>query len=304
MLHLPPGDAQWPGVLVQFAILVAKHEGRAYAAWAVDRLSRAMDKSHALIAQRNGQLVGVMLFEMLRGYAELTFPWLVDRDAALADALVDATLRCVRQERPDVRGCRVERHLLPGVSPDLSALMRAGFVCHERRRMTLSLLSWVPESLPVPGGYQLVPWNIRYLDRTADTIYRANEGTLDAVLYAPFFGDSPVQCRAGLLGILAGQYGPIHPTASLVACHGKEVAGINLILREHEHLASVVEISVDPAHQGKGLGRLLMTRSLSVLVEDQFDQVELAVTAANTRAIKLYDALGFTDVGAFMVCVL
>lgn len=303
MLHLPPGDPRWSGLLAQFVLRVSVRDGRAYAAWAAERLGHSSEKNHALIVMHDEDLAGIMLFEILRGYAELTFPWLPEPSETIVNQLIHATVRQVQRVCPDVAGYRIERHLLPGAAIDTAPLERAGFSCHTRLRMMLNLVTWAGDDSATPDGYRVVPWHVRYLDRAAETIFHANAGTLDAVLYAPFFGDSPVRCRVGLLGILAGQYGQLHPTASRCVLHANDVVGVNLLLRESAELASVVEISVNPAHQGKGLGRLLMERSLNVLRAEGMAQVELAVTAANTRAVRLYQSLGFVEGEPFCVCV-
>jgi ribosomal protein S18 acetylase RimI-like enzyme len=69
-------------------------------------------------------------------------------------------------------------------------------------------------------------------------------------------------------------------------------------------LASIIEISVAPEHQGKGLGRALMVASLHEMREERIARVELAVTAVNTPALRLYQSLGFEEVGEFAICVL
>ncbi|MHB9132265.1 MAG: GNAT family N-acetyltransferase, partial [Armatimonadota bacterium] len=301
ILHLPAGDADWAGILAQFTLILAEQEGKGYASWTVERLLRASRKNEGLVALYQGKLLGLMLFEVVDGAAEITLPWLRHYDAELAAELAAATLQVIRQEYPGLQYIRAERQLLPGVA-DPVGLEAVGFRCYWRRRMTLELMTWRGD-MAIPEGYRVSHWQIRYLDAAADLIYRANLGTLDAILYAPFFGDSPEQCRKGLLAILAGRYGPIHQQATICVFQGHDLVGINLLINEGSDLASVVEISVDPAHQGKGLGRLLMTRSLRVLKNENKERVELAVTEENTHAVHLYESIGFIDSGQFPVCV-
>jgi ribosomal protein S18 acetylase RimI-like enzyme len=301
ILHLPAGSADWAGVLAQFTLTLAAREGRAFATWAGERLLRYTRKGEGVVALADGQLRGLLLLELNDQAVELTFPWLAAPDPALASELALAGLQVAAEVFPAAKHRRVERQLLPGTA-DPAPLAHAGFFCRRRNRMLLELAGWHGEA-ELPEGYRIVPWNMRDLDAAAGVVYRANVGTLDAVLYAPFFGESPTQCRKGLLSILAGNYGPIHPSATLCAFHESTLVGVNLVIAEGNGLASIVELSVDPAVQGRGMGRALMTRTLRVLKHENYERVELAVTQDNTRAVALYDSLGFSESGEFPVCV-
>lgn len=301
VIHLPAGSVDWASVLTQFTLHLSKAEGRSYATWAADRLLRLSRTADGLVALANGELLGLMLVEDAGDTVELSMPWVRTDDVRIAEDLATAAVHIARTEHPKARYVRAERQVLPpGDRP--AGLAAAGFICHLRQRMALDLPGWRDDAI-TPAGYRIATWSIRDLDAAADVVYQANLGTLDAILYAPFFGDSPAQCRKGLLSILAGRYGPIHPQATLSAFHGTTLVGVNLVIHEGNGLASVVELSVDPRHQGHGLGRALMVHSLRILKHENMDRVELAVTTENTRAAQLYRALGFFEAGEFSVCV-
>lgn len=302
IIYLPPESAEWAGLLAQFTLDVAARDGRHFAVWAGERFSRVTARDHGVVALEDGRMLGLVFFEVTGDTIDLTFPWTVLPDRELARDLMLAALRTIREQWPAVGDIRVERQLLPD-SPQTDAVMDAGFECHWRWRMGLELNSW-SESPEVPADYRLAPWNIRELDAAAAIVFTANRDTLDARLYASFFGTSPQYCRRGLLSILAGKYGPIHPQATLCAFEGKELVGLNLIISNSSVLASIIEISVTPAHQGKGLGRALMIGSLRALKAHHCERVELAVTESNLTAIHLYESLGFSNAGQFAVCVL
>ncbi|MHB9026010.1 MAG: GNAT family N-acetyltransferase [Armatimonadota bacterium] len=300
ILHLPAGSVDWAGIITQFTLHLVAQNSKQYATWAGERLLRATRKSDGVVALADGALHGLLLFEVVDQTAELTLPWTLPPDHSLATDLTEAVLQVLREDHPELRYIRAERQLLPG-NTDPGGLEAAGFACYWRRRMMLELAD-VRDDPEVPVGYRITHWHIRYLDHAAEVVYRANLGTLDAELYAPFFGDSPAQCRKGLLAILAGRYGPIHPQATLCAFCDDRLVGINLVISEGERLASIVEVSVDPAHQRRRLGRALLQRSLRVLKHENYERVELAVTQENRPAIRLYQALGFTNLEEFPVC--
>lgn len=301
--HLPAGHGLWPALLLQFMLHVAAGEGHAYAAWAHERVLRATEREDGVAALTDdGVLLGMVLFEVTDVSVELTLPWTREGDAALGRELAEAALQVADEAHPDLRYRRAERQILP-TRIELEGLEQAGFHCRWRRRMLLELLCW-RRPVALPEGYRLAPWHVRYLDAAAEVVYRANAGSLDAELYGPFFGDTPAQCRRGLLAILAGRYGALHQPATQCAFHGPTLVGVNLVIAPGEELASIIEISVDPAHQGHGVGRALMGAALQVLRRDRYERAELAVTEGNAGAIHLYESLGFIEVGRFPVCVL
>ena len=61
--------------------------------------------------------------------------------------------------------------------------------------------------------------------------------------------------------------------------------------------AHVLNICVDPNEQHKGHGRRLMSRAMDVARWHRVDRVFLEVRPSNPVAIKLYDELGFNEIG-------
>lgn len=78
---------------------------------------------------------------------------------------------------------------------------------------------------------------------------------------------------------------------SLVGFHWTKVHGAHG--HGHEAIGEVYVLAVDPAFTGHGLGRLLTVRGLEHLRAQGLSQVMLYVDAANERALRLYESLGF-----------
>ncbi|MEI7831588.1 MAG: GNAT family N-acetyltransferase [bacterium] len=301
MHHFAPGTREWEPVIAQFSLVIQQQQGRTLANWAAERLLNLTHHSQGIVALYGDRLHGMVLYEIIEQTAEISLPWSVDADPILQCDILTEAVQEIRQQHPEVRYLRIERQLLPGTT-DIAGIEAANFACHWRQRMALGLPAYLPE-IPLPLGYHYAPWNVRYVDTAAELIFVANSGTLDALLYQPFFGDSTAQCRHGLLSILAGRYGALHTRATSALFHGTTLVGINLVIEEDASRAIVIEISVSPTHQGRGLGKALLTHSLRVLQNLHVETVELAVTKANTHAIRLYDSLGFTPSGDFPVCI-
>ncbi len=61
--------------------------------------------------------------------------------------------------------------------------------------------------------------------------------------------------------------------------------------------AHVLNLCIDPELQGRGLGRRLLEMLLRRTVRRDTRAVFLEVRASNSRALKLYHAAGFTEIG-------
>ena len=69
-------------------------------------------------------------------------------------------------------------------------------------------------------------------------------------------------------------------------CFGQLVAGE----------ATLLNIAIDPACQGKGYGKLLLEGFMDMVGQQKGEEVWLEVRASNTRAYQLYESLGFNEI--------
>jgi ribosomal-protein-alanine N-acetyltransferase len=70
-----------------------------------------------------------------------------------------------------------------------------------------------------------------------------------------------------------------------------------LVARTAGDEAEVLDIAVDPAARGRGIGRVLVTRALETLRDRGARRTFLEVRESNAVALKLYQSLGFLPVG-------
>lgn len=94
-------------------------------------------------------------------------------------------------------------------------------------------------------------------------------------------------------GIMAGNLGHGYVCRALV--QGERVLGYAIV----QHIvdeAHLLNITIDPALQGKGYGRHLL-RELIEETSDQADTMFLEVRPSNTSAIALYQSMGFNEIG-------
>jgi ribosomal-protein-alanine N-acetyltransferase len=128
--------------------------------------------------------------------------------------------------------------------------------------------------------------NVVYTKLTRDDAARCAE--LEAQL---FEGDDPWPARA-FLAELAAKH--IHYVAARVDEKLVGYAGISRLGRKKPYEYEIHTIGVDPAYQGQGIGRRMMTELLDYASDGT---VFLEVRTDNVPAIALYESLGFVNVG-------
>lgn len=89
--------------------------------------------------------------------------------------------------------------------------------------------------------------------------------------------------------------GSFFPPASLVAYDpfAGRMCGLCLASTLSPGAGHITQICVLPEYQGTGIGYELLRRSLLALQESKHARVSLTVTAANRRAVQLYQRIGF-----------
>lgn len=128
--------------------------------------------------------------------------------------------------------------------------------------------------------------NVEYGKLTPQDAARCAE--LEAQL---FEGDDPWPARA-FLAELAAKH--IHYVAARTDDKLVGYAGIARLGRKRPYEYEIHTVGVDPAYQGQGIGRQLVTRLLEIA---SGATVFLEVRTDNEAAIKLYESLGFVILG-------
>ena len=82
----------------------------------------------------------------------------------------------------------------------------------------------------------------------------------------------------------------------IVLAHGIEVVGYG-VLSAAAGEAHVLNVCVAPAQQGQGHGTRLMKRLIDLARWHRAERIFLEVRPSNAHAIRLYDQLGFNEIG-------
>jgi ribosomal protein S18 acetylase RimI-like enzyme len=104
-------------------------------------------------------------------------------------------------------------------------------------------------------------------------------------------GDPLEEARAGTRDLLHGTIGEWLPWASFGLLEADSLAAATIVNRFHGLL--ITEVMVAPDHRRQGLAATLIGRAVRALAQRGETQVRLVVTRENTRALMLYEKLGF-----------
>ena len=146
------------------------------------------------------------------------------------------------------------------------------------------------------------PWNENDFAHAARIIHRSYSDEHDSKINSQYCSEEGC---AELLSVLTDSIwcGEFLPRVSRVAVSratGKQV-GVLIASRIAASAGHIGQISILPAYQNAGLGRRLVCSALAGFAEHRLPNVSLAVTSTNTRALHLYESLGFSSIHTFPV---
>ena len=157
----------------------------------------------------------------------------------------------------------------------------------------------------IPADLELCPWNPSFYQPSAELIHAAYHGHIDSTI------NDQYQTLAGSLRFLHNIVrfpgcGIFDAPASLVLRQrsNNALAAIILCSRVAPDVAHVTQLCVAPAHRGRRLGRLLLEICMTALPAHRYRAITLTVSEANTAALTLYTAAGFTTRHRFDALVL
>jgi ribosomal protein S18 acetylase RimI-like enzyme len=212
-------------------------------------------------------------------------------------SLLRATVEAIRQ-----RG--VQRIESPGVSMTAPWLVpvceRVGLQTAWRVFLRVELRRR-HASGPGTALVQLDPWQERHLDESAAIMQAAYQGTVDAelnVLYRTVEG-----CSSILENLQQGGCGPLVTEASVLVRSRGQGIGFMVVTEIAPQQGHLAQVTVLPAYQRQGVGRMLVQHCLTQLAAHHFDTLSLIVSRANQRAFRLYEAMGLQEILAFPVFV-
>jgi ribosomal protein S18 acetylase RimI-like enzyme len=216
----------------------------------------------------------------------------------VGESLLHATIDAIRQ-----RGVRrIESPCVSMASPWLVPVCeRAGLQAAWRAFLRVEL-ACAHASVPSPALFQLEPWRQMHVHEAAAIMQAAYQTTVDVelnMLYRTVEGCSSVLDNLQQ----QGGCGPLVAEASVFARYRGQGIGFVVVTEIAPRQGHLAQVAVLPAYQRQGVGRMLVNHCLTQLAARHFDTLSLIVSCANSRALRLYQALGLQEVLAFPVFV-
>jgi ribosomal protein S18 acetylase RimI-like enzyme len=214
-------------------------------------------------------------------------------------SLLQATIAAIRQ-----RGVRrIESPCVSMASPWLVPVCeRAGLQPAWRAFLRVKLAGGAHASVQSSSSVRLEPWREMHIHEAAAIMQAAYQTTVDVelnLLYRTVEG-----CRSILDNLQQqGGCGPLVAEASVFARYRGQGIGVVVVTEIAPRQGHLAQVAVLPAYQRQGVGRMLVTHCLTQLAARHFDTLSLIVSRANSRALRLYQALGLQEILTFPVFV-
>ena len=152
---------------------------------------------------------------------------------------------------------------------------------------------------PLEEGYKLVEWKDDYYGYAVDIIREAFDNSADALFDPRFKSDKGV--RDILTKVTENVYAEFLPQASTVLLYDDEPVGLCFMNLTGGSIANIPLFGIKRAHQGKGLSKHLLNKSVGKLIEIA-DSGERPITEVNTttetnnfKALNMYRNIGFKE---------
>jgi ribosomal protein S18 acetylase RimI-like enzyme len=146
-----------------------------------------------------------------------------------------------------------------------------------------------PPTSPAPAGLREArPDDLPELARLHELAYRDH---FDRYLFLSDL-DPTRDAELEMGGLLGGRHGEFLPWASWVVEREGRAEAASLVVRA-PYGPLIADVMVDPTRQGGGLGRAVLGATIRSLRERQESVIVLNVTEGNSRAIRLYETVGF-----------
>jgi ribosomal protein S18 acetylase RimI-like enzyme len=150
---------------------------------------------------------------------------------------------------------------------------------------------------PVSAGLRIEPWTDRAFDSAARLIQLAYAAHVDSEINDQYRSEAGSLKFLRNIVLLPG-CGQFVPEASFLVRPANGDPPIAMILTStvDAGVGHTTQLCVMPGYQGHGIGRQLMERSIEALQRRNYESLSLTVTSVNTRAVGLYERLGFRTI--------
>jgi ribosomal protein S18 acetylase RimI-like enzyme len=207
------------------------------------------------------------------------------------------------QQQPNIE--RIEAQLMPFGHALDATLAEHDFRLYTRQFMLLRLgqARIEPKASAAPKP-RLERWNDRSFEPCARLIQAAYAEHVDGEINEQYRSIQGAIKFLRNIVVLPG-CGQFLGDASFLAFDPQRgtLAGAVLTSAVASGVGHTTQLCVLPGNQGQGLGRQLLEASIAALAAKRFEALSLTVTSANSRAVQLYERIGFQTQRTFAAAV-
>ena len=152
---------------------------------------------------------------------------------------------------------------------------------------------------PQDTNYSVVSWDNIYFDKAVEVIHEGFSKASDALFdtrYKTVEGTSDILDK-----IINNIYGEFLPESTSVLLYKGEPCGFCFTNITAGRIANIPLVAIAEEHQGKGLAKYLIKKSVETLVEKthngerEFTEVNVSAETNNISALKMYRHIGFKE---------
>lgn len=153
--------------------------------------------------------------------------------------------------------------------------------------------------LPLNENYEITTWSNEFLEEAIPIVQAAFENSSDALFDSRF--KSLEGTRDILEKIVDGTYGEFLPEAVSVLLYKGTLCGFCFMNITAGKIANIPIFAIAPEHQGKGLSKHLLKKSIETLLEwtkagkREFSEINTTTETNNFQALKMYRHVGFKE---------
>jgi ribosomal protein S18 acetylase RimI-like enzyme len=256
----------------------------------VKSLEKALEqkKVSGWVVCHGGTPQGIVVYSCKKDMGRINFFHILPEYQDAGSLLIEKAVNTLREEGV---GCIISEAL---ILVDINAeniFKELGFKIFWRRIMSRNMINDIPTP-NVLSGYIVISWDDSYIEEVITVLYEANREGIDRFIYPEFMTKEGTASM--VRGLRAGAAGPFDENTSMLALYEGTVCGAILCAQQLLKEGFISEMAVSPYHQKKGLGTVLLTKSLQAAADQGLKKVRLGVTEENTAAVTLYCNLGFT----------
>lgn len=152
---------------------------------------------------------------------------------------------------------------------------------------------------PHDETYQVTSWEDMYYDKAVDVIHAGFKTASDALFDTRYLSKEGTDDI--LDKIVNGIYGEFLPESTSVLLHNGRPCGFCFTNITGGTIANIPLVSIQKEHQGKGLAKHLIKKSVETLLdmvksgERGFTEVNVSAETNNIPALKMYRHIGFKE---------